>query len=189
MVNVAPVAVHQDEQASGTMALAASFAARFGNESRRQCSKGLYCAHIVICIASLQGGMDGSDSETEDEQGLDEVEENQLFQTRREGQAGALDADHAGPSPTGSSEERHKIANEASGSSNSNVLSGPGVESNPPALLFMNKCSLHQMYACLTAIRQICVPSLEKLPSDILRAVRQAHRYESNRLGHPLEGI
>lgn len=53
-----------------------------------------------------------SDSETEDEHGLDEGDEQQLFQTRKEGQASLTAPEGEGMTSPASSEERHKIANQ-----------------------------------------------------------------------------
>lgn len=57
--------------------------------------------------ASLQEGSATGDSETEDEHGMDEGDEAQLFQSRREGAVKAGDGED---SPARSSEERHKIS-------------------------------------------------------------------------------
>lgn len=54
----------------------------------------------------------GSESETEDEHGLDEGDEAQLFQQRREGQPGEQDGGQNNALTPVPSDERHKIANQ-----------------------------------------------------------------------------
>ena len=58
----------------------------------------------------------GTDSETEDEHGMDEGDEAQLFQQRREAQSGEGDINPEQVATPVSSDERHKITNQVSSS-------------------------------------------------------------------------
>ena len=82
--------------------------------------------------------MQGSDSETEDEHGLDEGDEAQLFQQRREGQPGNQDTEQQGTETPAPSDERHKIGNQ--------VITGS------PACNFSNHHTLSRINSIVKAV-------------------------------------